>query len=71
MGLLFDTKGVREDVKFIHNRVWAERSLPSSSGRGAGGEGERTLFPILEMLHHAYQEAWVDEMLNIGRKLRK
>ena len=60
IGLLFDTKGVRRDVAFIHNRVWAERPLSP----------ERHLHPIPEVLTNAYQEAWVDEVLGFGRKLR-
>jgi len=61
IGLLFDTKGVRKDADFIHNRVWAERPL----------RPERKLHPIPEVLHNAYQEAWVDEMMELGRKLTK
>ena len=60
IGLLFDTKGVRRDVAFIHNRVWAERPLTL----------ERCLHPIPEVLVNAYREAWVDEMLGFGRKIK-
>ncbi len=60
IGLLFDTKGVRRDVNFIHNRVWAERPFTPES----------KLHPIPEVLANAYREAWVDEVLGWGRKLR-
>ena len=61
IGLLFDTKGLHRDVDFIVNRVWAERSLTS----------ERKLSSIPEVLRNAYQEDWVEEMLVLGRKLKK
>ncbi len=64
VGLMFDTKGVRLDEKFILNRVWAERPLPSLK---RGSEG---VLPLFEVLHHAYQEAWVDEIMGMGRQLR-
>ena len=60
IGLLFDTKGVRKDENFIVNRVWAERPLTP----------ERKLHSLPEVLHNAYQEAWVDELMGWGRKLR-
>jgi len=66
IGLLFDTKGVRRDVDFILNRVWAERPLEKRSSGGAG-----SLSPLPQVLHYAYQEAWVDEILGLGRKLRR
>ncbi|HBX71212.1 MAG TPA: hypothetical protein DEH25_18010 [Chloroflexi bacterium] len=55
IGLLFDTKGLHGDVKFIHNRIWAER-------RGARA--------LSEHLREAYQETWVEEILGLGRRLR-
>lgn len=55
IGLLFDTKGLRRDADFIHNRVWAER-------RGAKD--------LNEHLQIAYQDAWIDEIMTRGRKLR-
>ncbi len=61
VGLLFDTKGLRRDVDFIRNRVWAERPLTP----------ERRLHPLPEVLRSAYREAWVEEVLALGRKLRK
>ena len=61
IGLLFDTKGVHQDVNFIVNRVWAERPLTPA----------RVLHPLSEILHNAYQEAWVDEIIDMGRKLRR
>ncbi len=60
IGLLFDTKGLRRDAAFIHNRVWAERPLTAA----------RRLHPIPEVLSKAYQEAWVEAVLGWGRKLR-
>ncbi|MEA3350727.1 MAG: polysaccharide deacetylase family protein [Chloroflexota bacterium] len=65
VGLLFDTKGVRKDVNFIINRVWAERSLPSSQDAG-----KRKLHPLPEVLHYAYQEAWVDSVMDALRKIK-
>lgn len=61
IGLLFDTKGLHHDVDFIVNRVWAERPLSS----------ERRFSSLPEVLRNAYQEAWVDEILGLGRKLKK
>jgi peptidoglycan/xylan/chitin deacetylase (PgdA/CDA1 family) len=61
VGLLFDTKGVRKDENFIVNRVWAERPLTS----------ERKLHPLYEVLHNAYQEAWVDTVMDMMRKLKR
>jgi peptidoglycan/xylan/chitin deacetylase (PgdA/CDA1 family) len=60
VGLLFDTKGVRKDVDFIVNRVWAERPLTPA----------RELHPLSEVLHHAYQEAWVDRVMDTLRNLK-
>ena len=56
IGLLFDTKGLHQDVNFIHNRVWAER-------RGAKD--------LKEHLQLAYQDAWIDEIMARGRRLRQ
>ncbi len=61
IGLLFDTKGLRRDAVFIHNRIWAERPLTP----------ERKLHSIPEVLANAYQEAWVDEVMNKIRRLRQ
>jgi peptidoglycan/xylan/chitin deacetylase (PgdA/CDA1 family) len=63
IGLLFDTKGLRQDVDFIHNRIWAERPLPSLTSKGDGIE------EIKDHLLLAYQEAWIDEMMAKGRLL--
>ncbi len=60
IGLLFDTKGVRKDENFIVNRVWAERPLTL----------ERRLHPLPEVLRYAYQEAWVDGVMDTMRKLK-
>jgi peptidoglycan/xylan/chitin deacetylase (PgdA/CDA1 family) len=57
IGLLFDTKGIRKDVDFIQNRIWAEKLPPTGWG-------------LSKILLNAYQEAWVDEMMALGRKLR-
>ena len=61
VGLLFDTKGLHRDVDFIVNRVWAERPLTPA----------RSLHLLPEVLHNAYQEVWVDEIMEMGRKLRR
>lgn len=63
-GLLFDTKGLRLDATFIHNRIWAERPLPNISADL--GEGKQ----INKHLHQAYQEAWVEEVMAKLRRLR-
>jgi len=60
VGLLFDTKGVRKDENFIVNRIWAERPLTT----------ERKLHPLPDIIHNAYQEAWVDGVMDWGRKIR-
>jgi len=57
VGLLFDTKDLRIDRKFLVNRIWAERPLTS----------ERVLHPFPEILRHAYQEAWVDGVVKAIR----
>jgi peptidoglycan/xylan/chitin deacetylase (PgdA/CDA1 family) len=62
IGLLFDTKGLRSDATFIHNRIWAEKFPPPLAGEGRAGGG------LPKALHVAYQEAWVDEILRRGRK---
>ena len=61
VGLLFDTKGVRKDENFIVNRVWAERPLTP----------ERRLHSLSKVLHHDYQEAWVDEVMGAMRKIKQ
>jgi peptidoglycan/xylan/chitin deacetylase (PgdA/CDA1 family) len=61
IGVLFDTKGLHQDVNFIHNRIWAERPLSTNSAMGADR--------IREHLHLAYQEVWVDAMMKKGRSL--
>ena len=61
IGVLFDTKGLHQDVNFIHNRIWAERPLPKISEMGTDG--------IKEHLTLAYQETWVDAMMEKGRNL--
>ena len=60
VGLLFDTKGVRKDENYIVNRVWAERALTP----------ERRLHSLPEVLHNAYQEAWMDEMMDAARRIK-
>lgn len=61
IGVLFDTKGLHQDINFIHNRIWAERPIPNMSGMGADR--------IREHLTLAYQETWVDAMMKKGRSL--
>jgi len=56
IGLLFDTKGLRKDVNFIQNRVWAER-------RGAKD--------LKDHLKLAYQDAWIDAVMTRGRRYRQ
>jgi peptidoglycan/xylan/chitin deacetylase (PgdA/CDA1 family) len=58
IGLLFDTKGIRRDVPFMINRVWAERPLTQ----------ERVLHPISEIIASAYQDAWVEEQMSRFRR---
>jgi len=65
IGLLFDTKGVRQDEAIIHNRIWAERPILGRSQKGSGAD------EIKEHLRLAYQEAWVDEIMAKGRRLRQ
>ena len=58
IGLLFDTKDLREDEPFMINRVWAERPLTP----------ERVLHPVQEVFEHAYRDAWVEGVLGrLGR----
>lgn len=66
IGLLFDTKGLRRDVDFIVNRIWAERT-PSPRVGGGLGWGPH---PLPEVLHTAYQDAWVEGVMEMGRKLK-
>ena len=61
IGLLFDTKDLRRDVPFMINRVWAERPLTP----------ERQLHPLPDILTHAYQNAWVEEVLDQIRRILK
>lgn len=65
IGLLFDTKGLRRDVDFIINRVWAERGLSPKVGGGPVMGS-----PLPEVLHAAYQKAWVEGVMEMGRKLK-
>jgi len=60
IGLLFDTKDLRQDEKFIVNRVWAERPLTP----------ERRLHSLSEIFEHAYRTAWMDDMLKLARKIK-
>ncbi|MEN8171877.1 MAG: polysaccharide deacetylase family protein, partial [Chloroflexota bacterium] len=60
LGLLFDTKDLRLDEKFIVNRVWAERPIAPTGD----------LRPLDEILRAAYRNAWVDGVMNLGRRLR-
>ena len=59
IGLMFDTKGLRQDVPFIANRIWAERRI----------QGDK-LAPLPEIFTLAYQDAWVEAMLAAARNLR-
>jgi peptidoglycan/xylan/chitin deacetylase (PgdA/CDA1 family) len=59
IGLLFDTKDLRQDENIIVNRVWAERPLTA----------ERILHPWPEIIANAYRDAWVDDILRVGRGL--
>jgi hypothetical protein len=61
IGVLFDTKGLHQDVDFIHNRIWSERPTQNMSAIGADR--------IKEHLNLAYQETWVDAMMEKGRSL--
>ncbi|MEA2008004.1 MAG: polysaccharide deacetylase family protein, partial [Chloroflexota bacterium] len=63
LGLLFDTKGLRRDVDFIINRVWAERVPAPKVGE------IKKLMPFPSVLHTAYQETWVEEIMEMTRKL--
>ncbi len=58
IGLLFDTKDLRKDERFMVNRVWAERSLTP----------ERVLHPVQEVFEHAYRDAWVEGVLGRLRR---
>ncbi len=60
IGLLFDTKDMRTDAKFIVNRVWAERPLTSN----------RILHTIPEIFEHAYRDAWLDSVMKTITRLR-
>ncbi len=66
IGLLFDTKGLRCDVDFIVNRVWAERALYPKVGGGPG----RGSYPLPEVLRAAYQDAWVEGVIGAARKVK-
>jgi len=59
LGLLFDSKGVRKDVPFIINRIWAEK--PEFSEKGT-----KTNIPYL--LLDAYQELALENILALGRR---
>lgn len=56
LGLFFDTKGVREDEKFIVNRIWAEQ--PEFSAKGS-----KTNLPHL--LHSAFRKDTFDRVLGM------
>lgn len=58
IGLLFDTKDLRTDRDFMMNRIWAERPLTK----------ERILHPIPLIFKQAYQDAWVDGIVQGFRK---
>jgi len=60
IGLLFDTKDLRLDVKFIVNRVWAERPITPA----------RDLRPLDEIFLSAYRNAWIEGVMGWGRRLR-
>ncbi|MFH1632924.1 MAG: polysaccharide deacetylase family protein [Chloroflexota bacterium] len=66
IGLLFDTKGLRCDVDFIVNRIWAERIPSPKVGGGPGWGG----YSLPELLHAAYQDAWVEGVMGAARKVK-
>jgi hypothetical protein len=53
VGLMFDTKDLRQDVPFIINRIWAERPLTP----------ERKLQPLAKIIDNAYRDAWTESVL--------
>jgi peptidoglycan/xylan/chitin deacetylase (PgdA/CDA1 family) len=59
IGLMFDTKDLRQDERFMVNRVWAERPLTP----------DRVLHPIQEVLENAYRDAWVEMILERLRSI--
>ncbi len=63
LGLLFNTKGLRRDVNFIINRIWAERAPAPKVGE------IKKLMPFPKVLHTAYQETWIEETMEMVRKL--
>jgi peptidoglycan/xylan/chitin deacetylase (PgdA/CDA1 family) len=54
VGLMFDTKDLRLDKKFLINRVWAERPLTP----------QRELQPLKKIIENAYQDAFVNGVLS-------
>jgi len=59
IGMMFDTKDLRLDEKFLVNRVWAERPLTP----------ERKLHPLPEIIEQAYRDAWVHGIIStFGRR---
>jgi peptidoglycan/xylan/chitin deacetylase (PgdA/CDA1 family) len=54
IGLMFDTKDLRLDKKFLINRVWAERPLTP----------QRELQPLTKIIENAYQDAFVDGIIS-------
>ncbi len=59
LGLFFNSKGIRKDVPFIVNRVWAEK--PEFFTKGS-----KTNIPYL--LRDAYQEMALENILAFGRR---
>jgi len=61
VGLMFDTKGLRQDVSFIVNRIWAEQKH----------YGDMELSSISKLLSTAYQDQMNEVVLNWGRRIVK
>jgi hypothetical protein len=61
IGLMFDTKGLRQDLNFIVNRIWAERPLGGDAG----------LSSISQLLNTAYRDQMNEAVINWGRKLAR
>jgi peptidoglycan/xylan/chitin deacetylase (PgdA/CDA1 family) len=61
IGLLFDTKGLRQDVNYIVNRVWAERPISLNTGVSS----------IHQTIRAAYREQCVHAIMEWGRRCYK
>jgi peptidoglycan/xylan/chitin deacetylase (PgdA/CDA1 family) len=60
VGLMFDTKDLRLDKKFLINRVWAERPLTP----------QRELPPLTKIIENAYQDAFVNGIITLLSRRR-